>query len=82
MGMLMIEALNKGAMPWIHINEDDEVRKLVIAGNRPPRPQTSNCTDKIWKIISSCLAQSSVERPTFKELREKLSESEVRRCHL
>jgi len=77
MGMLMIEALNKGTMPWAHVTDDNEVRRLVITGNRPQRPQTSNCTDKIWKIISNCLAQSSAERPTFKELREKLTESKV-----
>jgi len=77
MGMLMIEALNRGAIPWTHVTDDNEVRKLVIAGNRPSRPQTSNCTEKIWKIISSCLAQSSAERPTFTELRAKLIESEV-----
>ncbi len=73
----MIEALNKGTMPWAHVTDDNEVRRLVITGNRPQRPQTNNCTDKIWKIISNCLAQSSVERPTFKELREKLTESKV-----
>lgn len=77
MGMLMIEALNKGAMPWAHVIDDHEVQRLVIAGNRPLCPQTNNCTDKIWEIISSCLAQSSTERPTFKELREKLTESKV-----
>jgi hypothetical protein len=77
MGMLMIEALNKGAIPWGNIADDNEVRKLVTAGNRPPRPQTVQCTNKIWKIIANCLAQSSIERPTFKELSEQLNESEV-----
>jgi hypothetical protein len=76
MGMLMIEVYNKGVMHWADISNDDDVCSQVIAGNRPARP--SKCTTKLWAIICACLSQTTVERPSFRELRDKLTESTVR----
>lgn len=76
MGMLMIEVYNKGAMHWPDAANDNDVRNLVIAGNRPARPE--KCTITFWAIISTCLSRTADERPTFRELRDKLIVSTVR----
>jgi hypothetical protein len=75
MGMLMIEVYNKGTMHWADIPNENDVRAQVIAGNRPARP--ARCTVNLWTIISVCLSQRAAERPSFRELRDRLTGSMV-----
>ncbi|CAF1547480.1 unnamed protein product, partial [Rotaria sordida] len=72
MGMLMIEAYNKGTIHWSHIANDDAVRTQVLAGNRPSCP--TKCPHDLWTTICMCLSQTPAERPTFYDLRDNLTD--------
>ncbi|CAF1373125.1 unnamed protein product [Adineta steineri] len=72
MGVLMWEALSKGAFPWQELT-DDQVKKKVLGGERLKRPATNMCTDHLWPIILRCMNHEPQYRPTFKELHRLVS---------
>ncbi|CAF5062663.1 unnamed protein product, partial [Rotaria sp. Silwood1] len=43
MGVLMWEAYSRGALPWSKIDNDSEVIRRIINGERLPKP--SNCSE-------------------------------------
>ncbi|CAF3969897.1 unnamed protein product [Rotaria sp. Silwood2] len=77
MGVLMWEAYSKGIMPWSEIDNDDDVLKKVIGGERLQMPLA--CSEQIWNIIQATMAQEPNRRPTFKKLNRMLSECQIRR---
>jgi serine/threonine protein kinase len=70
MGVLMWEAYEKGRIPWSQIHDDNEVRRLVIGGARLMQPST--CASDMWCLIEECWMIEKQNRPTFKDLQEKL----------
>ena len=72
MGVLMWEAVSKGALPWDEL-EDDRIRTKVLAGEQLKRPSTRVCTNALWSIISKCMTHQSDYRPTFTELQSEIS---------
>ncbi|CAF1478412.1 unnamed protein product, partial [Rotaria sordida] len=70
MGVLMWEAYSKGEMPWSNIENDNEVSRKVINGERLKQP--SKCNDTVWAIILKCMSQQANDRPVFEELKRHL----------
>jgi serine/threonine protein kinase len=70
MGVLMWEAYSKGSIPWVEESDDRRICSKVMNGERLSRP--TNCSDRVWKIILKCMAQSPTNRPTFKDLKQLL----------
>ncbi|CAF0849338.1 unnamed protein product [Adineta steineri] len=77
MGVLMWEAYSKGDIPWLNIEKDDEVCRLVIAGKQLERP--TSCSVEHWSIISECMSHQPQNRPTFKILKQQLIELQCRK---
>ena len=72
MGIFMWEAYNRGAIPWAKISNDDEVIRRVMNGELLPKP--SNCSDIYWSIICKTWSKAPKDRPTFAELKYRLTE--------
>jgi serine/threonine protein kinase len=68
MGNLIWEACSYGEIPYISIDNDDDVRQRVLNGERLPRPAL--CNDKLWALINECWHQNPKRRPNFQTLKE------------
>ncbi|CAF0739162.1 unnamed protein product [Adineta steineri] len=77
MGVLMWEAYSKGDIPWLNIEKDDEVCRLVIAGKQLERPTA--CSVEHWSIIFECMSYQPQNRSTFKILKQQLIELQCRK---
>ncbi|CAF1147796.1 unnamed protein product [Didymodactylos carnosus] len=76
MGVLMWEAYSKGAIPWINIDDLDEISERVTRGERLPRPDA--CNNGSWSLISSCMFHLTTDRPTFAQLKQLLDNTNKR----
>ncbi|CAF1290254.1 unnamed protein product [Adineta ricciae] len=76
MGVLMWEAYTRFLMPWADIENDNDIVRRVIQGDRLPQP--SSCSQPYWSIIVKTWAQSPTDRPTFSELKHLLAEQYYR----
>ncbi|CAF1528862.1 unnamed protein product [Rotaria sp. Silwood1] len=72
MGVLMWEAYSRGSLPWVNIENDNDVIQRVRDGDLLPKP--SNCSQPFWSIITKTWSISPSNRPTFRELKHLLSE--------
>lgn len=72
MGVLMWEAYSRGNLPWSKIETDTEVIQNVM--NNIWLPQPSKCSSKYWNVITKTWYQSPDDRPTFKQLKNLLTE--------
>lgn len=70
MGVLMWEGYTKGEMPWSDIENDNEVSRTVINGQRLKQPE--KCNEQIWSLILKCMSQQSNDRPSFQQLKRQL----------
>jgi len=52
-GSIMLQVLS-GNIPYHTIKRDDQVLYAIAKGMKPPRPETSNVTDKHWEFIQQC----------------------------
>ena len=76
MGVLMCEAFSpRGKQPWSDNNDDMQVMKRVIRGERLPRPLA--CSEDMWKIIENTMSHQASDRPTFACLHRKLIECAI-----
>jgi serine/threonine protein kinase len=76
MGVLMWEACSYGQLPYSSLDSDEAVRKSKLNDQRLPQP--SLCSHQLWTIINECWQQESLNRPTFKTLKESLSTLETK----
>lgn len=79
-GVVMWEILSFGKIPYTWLS-NKEVSEQVPRGERWLHtfylflrlPKPAECPDDLWKIISSCFAQSPDERPSFSDLLKSLT---------
>ena len=71
MGVLIWEALSKSEMPYSSVEKDEEVKRKKINDERLPQPDV--CDRQLWVITNSCWDRDPQQRPTFHEIKEKLS---------
>ncbi|CAF1038583.1 unnamed protein product [Didymodactylos carnosus] len=62
MGITMWEAYSKGTIPWSQIDNDEEVRRMVVNGEILSQP--ANCQDEKWKIITTSLSKKPEDQIT------------------
>jgi hypothetical protein len=70
MGVLMWEACSYGQLPYSSLHNDSDVRQRKLNDERLPQP--SQCSHQLWTIMNECWQQESLNRPTFKILKELL----------
>ncbi|KIK58563.1 hypothetical protein GYMLUDRAFT_170833 [Collybiopsis luxurians FD-317 M1] len=70
-GMTVIEILTL-QLPFYDQRTDYAVLACVVTGKRPPRPQTSLCTEALWDLTVRCWAQDPLDRPEAREVHESL----------
>ena len=71
MGVLMCEAYSfRGKQPWAHIEDDSEVMRRVIKGERLQQPPT--CCNGMWSLIETTMYQEPKDRPIFTALHRQL----------
>lgn len=71
LGVLMWEACSYGIIPYASLSDDNDVRRCKLRGDQLPRPTI--CDDGLWSLILDCWKIQPAERPTFKELRRKIT---------
>jgi serine/threonine protein kinase len=71
MGVLMWEACSYGQLPYSSLHNESDIRHQKLNDDRLPQP--SQCSDQLWTIINKCWQLESLNRPTFKILKELLS---------
>jgi hypothetical protein len=68
----MWEACSQGQLPYESIEDENEVRQHKLKGGILNKPD--NCDQALWNIIIRCWRQQPEVRPTFKMLKQSLSE--------
>ncbi|UJR24289.1 hypothetical protein I4U23_027256 [Adineta vaga] len=71
MGVLMWEAYSGGLIPWLSIDNDNDVIRRVRNGDILSQP--SNCSQPFWSIITKTWSILPNDRPTFSELKHLLA---------
>ncbi|CAF1515702.1 unnamed protein product, partial [Adineta steineri] len=71
MGVLMWQAVSKGAIPYGHEINDDNVQGRRLNGERLERP--NECNKEVWEIINDCLHNEPELRYNFKEIEIRLT---------
>lgn len=69
LGILMWEIVTLGATPYEYLTST-EVYKKVTNGGRLDKPL--HCKNEFYQIMASCWLHNPAQRPSFKELAEKL----------
>jgi len=70
----MLEALS-GNIPYHYITSDMAVvSEVLLKGNLPKRPASSQITDQLWTLMEKCWSVDPLERPSMKEVLLSLSE--------
>lgn len=70
MGVLMWEACSYGTIPFASLADDSDVCRYKLGGAHLPRPAV--CDEELWSTIIHCWKLQPNERPTFKELRQRI----------
>jgi serine/threonine protein kinase len=71
-GVLLYEVWTLGMIPYHLIADDKEVARVVLQGERLPRPD--NCSQQLYAIMQDCWKTSSKDRPSMSELQTALQE--------
>ena len=71
-GVVMYEVWTLGMIPYHLIADDKEVARVVLQGERLPRPD--NCSQQLYAIMQDCWKTSSRDRPSMLELQTALQE--------
>jgi serine/threonine protein kinase len=71
-GVLLYEVWTLGMIPYHLIADDKEVARVVLQGERLPRPD--NCSQQLYAIMQDCWKTSSRDRPSMLELQTALQE--------
>jgi serine/threonine protein kinase len=77
MGVLMWEAYSRGTIPWLNIQNDEDIIRHVMNSNFLSQP--SNCRQQYWTIILKTWSKLPSDRPTFNQLEQLLKEQYY--CH-
>ena len=80
MGVLMWEACSYGQLPYSTLQGDDAVRQQKLNDEKLPQPTL--CSHQLWQIMNGCWQQNPSNRPTFKMLKELLSNPELRHGYM
>ncbi|CAF1153286.1 unnamed protein product [Rotaria sordida] len=62
-GVLMWEACSFGAIPYVDINDDQEVSQRKLQDKKLTRP--NKCDSNIWKLMNICWNDKPYDRPNF-----------------
>jgi serine/threonine protein kinase len=79
MGVLMWEACSYGQLPYSSLHNDSDIRHRKLNDKRLPQPP--QCSDRLWTIINKCWQPESLNRPTFKILKESLPKVDTKPTH-
>lgn len=71
MGVLMWEACSYGGLPYASLDDDSDVCRCKLRGEQLPQPTI--CDEDLWSFILDCWKMKPDERPTFNELRRKIT---------
>jgi tRNA A-37 threonylcarbamoyl transferase component Bud32 len=71
-GVLLYEVWTLGMIPYHLIADDEQVARVVLQGERLPRPD--NCSQQLYAIMQDCWKTSSRDRPSMLELQTALQE--------
>ncbi|CAF3160924.1 unnamed protein product [Rotaria sp. Silwood2] len=69
-GVLMWEACSFGEIPYVDINDDEDVCQEKLQGNKLLRPK--KCDPNIWKLMNICWNDRSYDRPNFEIIHKQL----------
>uniref|UniRef100_A0AAV1T576 Protein kinase domain-containing protein n=1 Tax=Peronospora matthiolae TaxID=2874970 RepID=A0AAV1T576_9STRA len=72
-GMVLWEIASDGAVPFSDNRFDFEVRKKVLAGQRPPINSRQCCPQRFAQLIDECWAQDPAHRPSAPQTAEILN---------
>lgn len=64
-----------GEIPFSNTKHEPAVLSLVIKGIRPKRPESSEVTDNLWKLICDCLMKDPERRPSIARIHDRLTSS-------
>jgi hypothetical protein len=73
LGVLLYEILTLGVIPYHDITDDREVARVVLAGERLPRPD--KCSDQVYAIMQNCWQGEPRDRPGMAEIQTQLHEA-------
>ena len=59
-------------IPFVHINDNDEVSRRKISGEKLARP--NKCSDQLWTLMLQCWSDAPGSRPTFQEISNRLKQ--------
>ncbi|CAF3463668.1 unnamed protein product [Rotaria sp. Silwood1] len=75
MGVLIWEALSNSEIPYSSVADDKEVRRMKLNNNKLTKPRS--CDDKLWNLMKNCWHNNPSDRPTFEQIKERLSNMKV-----
>jgi serine/threonine protein kinase len=75
MGVLMWEALSNGEIPYSSDFDDNSVIQKKLNNERLPRPLV--CDGQLWTVMNNCWEKDPKKRPTFDEIKKKLSSMKI-----
>ncbi|EDQ92133.1 uncharacterized protein MONBRDRAFT_44336 [Monosiga brevicollis MX1] len=70
-GVLLWEIMSMAKTPW-RKNSTQEVKQLILAGERLPPPR--NCPQTLYSLMTTCWQPAPAARPTFVTLRRSLEQ--------
>lgn len=72
-GVLLYETLTLGMIPYHEITDDREVARVVLAGERLPRPD--KCPPSVYAVMQNCWKSAPKDRPAMLEIEASLQEA-------
>ncbi|KAL2918548.1 U1 snRNP protein [Polyrhizophydium stewartii] len=75
--MTAVEILT-GKYPFPELERDEQVRAVIMKGQRPPRPD--NTPDGLWELIQDCWNQDPDKRPSFVQIVRTLESLGIEEC--
>ncbi|KAJ1534823.1 hypothetical protein HK096_003364 [Nowakowskiella sp. JEL0078] len=78
-GMVMYEILSEGKLPFEldGLEDDHQILAALYNQQRPSRPTTILCNDRLWAIVEDCWKQDPNIRPTFPQIINFLGQQET-----
>ncbi|KAJ1568362.1 hypothetical protein HK096_006764, partial [Nowakowskiella sp. JEL0078] len=69
-GMIMYEIVSEGKLPFEldGLENDPQIMMAIMNQQRPSRPTTLLCSDKLWVIMEDCWKHDQNIRPTFPQI--------------
>ncbi|KAE9391639.1 kinase-like protein, partial [Gymnopus androsaceus JB14] len=71
-GCTIVEVITQ-ELPFKECDSDTDVLLSALANERPQRPQSDWCTDKLWDLTTQCWAHKPEQRPSAVKIFHSLS---------